>query len=90
MLSMRVIKPLHWSASPWNQIIKLPVGSVVRFAKLRSSSNVQNDWCEYHGSTHNCRHIIVEAFGAEFMTNICMEEARLYFALVEHNHHDLP
>lgn len=90
MLKMRVVKPIHWSASPWNPITKLPLSSTVTFVKTMPPCNIPNDRCDFHLDMRKCRHIVVGAFGTEFMTNICMDEARFYFNLVEHDHDDLP
>ena len=84
MLKIRVERSLHWSASPWNQITRVPVGSIVEFVSTRPPCNISNDRCDYHENVESCRHIVIAAFGTEFMTNICMEEARNYFTLVEY------
>lgn len=83
---MRITKPICWSASPWNEIKRLPVGLTVQFVKTMKPCNIVNDKCNHHLDMTKCRNIVIAAYGAEFMTNICMEEARLYFALVEHDH----
>lgn len=90
MLLLRVIKTMHWSASPWNEMKRLPVGSTVKFVETFEPHNPKNDHCHYHGdNVEACRHIILEAFDAQFRTNVCMEEARLYFVIVDHDHEDL-
>lgn len=75
---------MHWSASPWNEITRLPVGSLVQFWCTFEPHNPQNDHCDYHGKeVQKCRHIVLKAHGTEFRTNVCMEEARLYFVKVD-------
>lgn len=86
MLKLKVVKTPCWAEKPWQQIANLAVGTAVEFVRTEKPRNIPNENCTKHLNVAKCRNIVVSAFGKEFTTNICMEEAKYYFSMVEHNH----
>ena len=87
MLLLRVLRTMHWSFDPTACEVKtFPVGSVARFWKTFPPDNLKTGMCDYHKhDTSQCRHIALRKVGGkeEVRTNVCMEEARLYFVISE-------
>lgn len=87
MLLLRVLQTLHWSAGPMTlQMKSVPINSIVRFWKTFPPDNLTEGICDYHKyDTVKCRHICVKEVHSnlEYRTNVCMEEARLFFVIAE-------